>query len=57
MMGLQLIIPTLWRPPALVNTLTRTLNCTMVYRLILVDNAPDQQPAAAKAVLQHPKLL
>ncbi len=57
MMGLQLIIPTLWRPAALVSTLTRTLNCTMVDRLVLVDNAPEQQPAAAKAVLQHPKLL
>ncbi len=56
-MGLQLIIPTLWRPPALVTILTNTLNSSMVERLVLIDNAPEQQPTAACGVLQHPKLV
>lgn len=44
---MQVIIPTLWKPPGLVAALRHYLAAEGVERLILIDNAPDLRPNGA----------
>lgn len=54
---LQLVIPTLWRPAALVAALEGYLHSPAVERVIVIDNAPALRPAAVRALEPHPRLL
>lgn len=54
---LQLVIPTLWQPAGLVGALEEYLNSSAIERVIVIDNAPAQRPAAARELEPHPRLL
>ncbi len=53
---MQIIIPTLWKPPGLAAVLRHYLQAAVVERLIVIDNAPASRPADALPP-DHPKLL
>lgn len=54
---MQLIIPTLWKPPGVVAVLHHYLEAEAVERLILIDNAPDQRPAGVPSAMASKLLL
>lgn len=53
---MHVIIPTLWKPPGLLEVLNHYLKANVVERLIVVDNAPTSWPDSTLC-LSHPKLL
>lgn len=53
---MQIIIPTLWKPPGLAAVLAHYLQAAVVERLIVIDNAPASRPADLRTLV-HPKLL